>query len=194
MPAPRRPKHDPGPPAASALLAAAPLVARWMERLLAQVEPPLTLVQYDALRAIADAPLTAAELALRTGVSGPAVSQLLATLVAARWVERHPLETDRRRQELSLTSSGEELVASIERAMTARLSDLIGQAPAPELDALTRALPFVRAALAGTPLPRRPHPPGPPGKPAKPGKPGPPVKRGKHGKHGPPDSPRRPLR
>ena len=40
-------------------------------------------------------------------------------------------------------------------------TELLVDVPAPELDALARVLPVVRAALAGTPPPRRPRPPGP---------------------------------
>jgi DNA-binding MarR family transcriptional regulator len=174
----RRPKPDPAAAAdaaAVALLAAAPLVARWIERLLAQFEPRLSVSQYLALRAIADEPISAAELAQRTGVSGPAVSQLLATLVEPGWVARHPAAADRRRQELSLTAAGQTLLAAAERTLTQRLAELLGGTPLPELDALARALPFVRAALAGTPPPRRPPPPAHPGPPPPPPRrPGPP--------------------
>jgi MarR family transcriptional regulator, transcriptional regulator for hemolysin len=162
-PTPPRSKRDPAAPATAALLASAPLVTRWTERLLAQLEPRITVSQYLALRAIADESLSAVELARRTGVSGPAVSQLLATLVAPGWVERSAASEDRRRQELSLTGDGQALLERVERELTARLAELIEAAPAPELDALTQSLAHVRAALAGTPPPRRPHPPGPPG-------------------------------
>ena len=52
--APRKPSGD----ATDGLLAIAPLASRWIERLLAQHEPPLTLSQYLALRAIATETLT----------------------------------------------------------------------------------------------------------------------------------------
>src|SRR5919109_1604964 len=74
--------------AADALAEVAPLVSRWIERLLPAHRPPLTLAQYLALRALADNAQGAAELARRTGVSEPAVSQLVATLAAAGLVER----------------------------------------------------------------------------------------------------------
>ncbi|HEY7073892.1 MAG TPA: hypothetical protein VH418_00920, partial [Solirubrobacteraceae bacterium] len=64
MPRPRKPANP-----AEALVGVAPLAARWIERLLASGEPPLTLAQYLALRAIASEPLAAAELARRAGVS-----------------------------------------------------------------------------------------------------------------------------
>jgi DNA-binding MarR family transcriptional regulator len=159
------------------LLETAPLVSRWTERLLAQAQPPLTVSQFLALRAIADAPrvdepVTAAELARRAGVSGPAVSQLLGTLVAAGWIERHEVPADRRRQDVSLTEAGQGALQRANAVLTAQLAGLLADVPAPELDALARALPVVRAALAGTPPPRRPQPPGPPPRPPRgPGRP-----------------------
>ncbi|HWF34025.1 MAG TPA: hypothetical protein VG295_01600, partial [Solirubrobacteraceae bacterium] len=63
MPPPRRPQTD----AADALLTVAPLVSRWIERLLAGHTPPLTPAQYLALRAIAREGVGGAELARRTG-------------------------------------------------------------------------------------------------------------------------------
>src|SRR5437667_148337 len=64
MPRPRSPAN-----AAEPLVGVAPLVSRWIERVLAAHEPQLTLGQFLALRAIAAERLTAAELARRTGVS-----------------------------------------------------------------------------------------------------------------------------
>src|SRR3954465_1839638 len=102
MPPPRRneTKTAKGPPdrkplatvakqhAAEALAAVAPLATRWIERLLARHDPALTVPQYLALRAIAREGVAGSELARRTGVSGPAVSQLLSALASAGLVER----------------------------------------------------------------------------------------------------------
>jgi DNA-binding MarR family transcriptional regulator len=158
-PAPHRPKHDVTQPAAAALLANAPLIARWTERLLAQSDPPLTVSQYLVMRAIADGPLTASELARRTGVSGPAISQLIAALSAAGWVRRSEASADRRRQDLALTDAGAKLLGTVDTVLVGRLAGLIEDVPPPELDALARALPHVQSALAGTPPPRRAPPP-----------------------------------
>jgi DNA-binding MarR family transcriptional regulator len=157
---PRRgvPKQD---QAADALLAVAPLASRWMERLLAGHQPRLTLAQYLALRAIGREGLAASELARRTGVSGPAVSQLVAGLVALGLVRRSPASEDRRRQELALTAAGERAQASATELMRERVGRVIGELPRPEADALARALPHVEAMLSGTAPPRRPKPPPP---------------------------------
>src|SRR5437868_15349836 len=102
-----RPRHGPnGRQAAEALVRTAPLVSRWIERLLAGHEPPLTVAQFLALRAIAAEDVFGSELARRTGVSGPAVSQLLAGLAEGGLIERSELAEDRRRRALALTKRG----------------------------------------------------------------------------------------
>ena len=47
------PKHRPAIGATEALVGVAPLVSRWIERLLSAHQPPLTVAQFLALRAIA---------------------------------------------------------------------------------------------------------------------------------------------
>jgi DNA-binding MarR family transcriptional regulator len=156
---PRRAKAD----AAAALAAVAPLATRWVERLLAEHEPPLTVSQYLALRAISREGVSGTELARRAGVSGPAVSQLLAGLASAGLIERRPVEEDRRRQALSLSEAGRRAFAGAESLLGTRIGALLSELPPPERDALARSLPLVDAALYGAPPPRRPpHPPPPP--------------------------------
>lgn len=147
--------------AGAALAAAAPLAARWVERVLASHEPPLTVAQYLALRAVADRPLSGTELAQRAGVSGAAVSQLVTTLEAAGLVERRAA-VDRRSRGVALTGRGTEALQSATQLVGARLAELLVDLPGPEANALTRLLERVEAALSGTPPPRRPSPPKPP--------------------------------
>lgn len=148
--------------AGAALAAAAPLATRWVERVLAAHEPPLTVAQYLALRTIAAAPRSASELARGTGVSGPAVSQLVSALVDAGLVERRSSAEDRRRSALALTPAGNRTLRSATALVADRLANLLSDLPKPEADALTRLLERVEAALLGQPPPRRPHPPPPP--------------------------------
>jgi DNA-binding MarR family transcriptional regulator len=157
MPAPRRPQPD----AAEALLTVAPLVSRWIERLLARHHPPLTPAQYLALRAIAREGVGGSELARRTGVSGPAVSQLIAGLVESGLVSRTIRADDRRRQQLELTGEGQSVFASADALLRGRVGEMLGGVPRPEADALARLLPRVVAALSGEAPPRRPPPPPP---------------------------------
>ena len=142
-------------------MAVAPLASRWIERLLASQESPLTVAQYLALRALAHEQTTAAELARQTGVSGPAVSQLVAQLEGAGLVRREVAE-DRRRRTLTLSAAGRRAFESADTLLRERFGTLLEDLPRPEADALARALPRVEAALSGSPPPRKPRPPGPP--------------------------------
>ena len=162
MPPPKRTETDhtrSEARAAEALIAVAPLAARWIERLLAAGQPPLTTPQYLALRAIAREPVSPGELARRASVSEPAASQLLAGLADAGLVDRQPADDDHRRRELALTLAGKELLGTVEEALTTRIGSLITDLPRPEVEALSRALPQVEAALSGAAPPRRPPPP-----------------------------------
>jgi DNA-binding MarR family transcriptional regulator len=159
-PTPRRP---PITEAADALVAVAPLVNRWTERLLAAHEPPLTVTQFVALRAIAGEGVSGAELARRAGVSGPAVSQLLAGLVDAGMLERGAFAGDRRRQTLALSATGRATLESAQSTLRERLGALLSELPPREAHALAHALPEVEAVLSGAPPPRRPPPPPPRG-------------------------------
>ena len=156
-----RQANDPGA-AAEGLVAVAPLATRWIERLLAGHEPPLTVPQYLALRAIEREGVSGAELARRTGVSGPAVSQLLTALANAGLIEREQTADDRRRQKLTLSPGGHSAFESAQALLRERLGTLLVGLPKPEIDALARLLPSVEAALSGTAPPRRPPPPPPP--------------------------------
>jgi DNA-binding MarR family transcriptional regulator len=161
---PRPNPRDEVPVAADALPVVALLAARWTERLLASHLPPLTVTQYLAMRAISEETIPAAELARRAGVSGAAVSQVLAGLGEAGLIQRTPLPSDRRWQALGLSATGQEVFLSAQTLLTNRFSELLGELPHPEIGALTRALPHVAAALSGSPPPRRPPPPPGPGK------------------------------
>jgi DNA-binding MarR family transcriptional regulator len=137
------------------------LASRWIERLLAQLDPPMTVAQYLALRAIGREDISATELARRSGVSGPAVSQLVAGLSEEGLLERQPMEGDRRRVTLALSAAGVRALGTAEKALRKGLGFLLSDLPRPDADGLGRALPAVEAALSGAPPPRRPPPPRP---------------------------------
>lgn len=153
------PKPRIGSNQVDALVGTAALTSRWVERLLAAHDPPLSLGQFTALRAIGRVHLGAAELARRTGVSGPAVSQLVASLEQSGWIERSRAKDDRRRQELEQTAEGRRILTSASDLLSERIMPLLSTLPHPEQDALARLLPRLEAALDGTPPPRRPPPP-----------------------------------
>jgi DNA-binding MarR family transcriptional regulator len=147
--------------AAEALARTAPLVSRWIERLLAAHEPPLTVAQYLALEAVEAGGVAGSDLARRAAVSPSAVSQLVAGLEGAGLVERGRLAGDRRRQPLALTPPGREALRSARSLLRERLAELLAGLPAPETEALARLLASLEAALAGTAPPPRPHRPPP---------------------------------
>ena len=159
-----RPRHHPdGRQAAEALVRTAPLVSRWIERLLAAHDPPFTVAQYLTLQAIADGEVVGAELARRAAVSPAAISQLLAALEDAGMLNRDRHDDDRRRQPLTLTDHGQWALRSAQTALRERLAGLLTDMPPPETDALARLLDRLQASLSGTPPPPRPPRPHPPG-------------------------------
>ena len=137
----------------------APLVSRWIDRLLAAHDPPLTVAQYLALQAIAEGEVLGAELARRAAVSPAAVSQLLAALEEDGLLTRGRLEDDRRRQPLALTEQGQWALRSAQTALRERLAGLLGELPPHEAEALARLLDLLESSLSGTPPPRRPQRP-----------------------------------
>src|SRR5213083_3572750 len=125
-----QPRRQPGSrQAAEALVRTAPLVSRWIERLLAAHDPPLTVAQYLALQAIAEGEIVGAELARRAAVSPAAVSQLLAALEDSGLLIRGRLEEDRRRQPLALTKHGQWALRSAQTALRERLAGLLADLP-----------------------------------------------------------------
>ena len=163
MPRPRRPPGDePRQRAAAALALVTPLVARWIERLLAAHEPPLTVAQFLVLEAAASGEVAGADLARRAAVSPAAVSQLLGGMEDAGLLQRLRSEADRRRQSLTLTAAGVATLQSARHELRLGIGGVLAEMPPHEAETLADALEHVGAILAGTPPPRRPtRPPGP---------------------------------
>lgn len=161
-----RPRHHPDrQQAAERLVRTAPLVSRWIERVLAAHDPPFTVAQYLALQAIGDGEVVGAELARRAAVSPAAISQLLAALESAGMLTRDRLAGDRRRQPLVLTEQGRWALGSAQSVLRERLAGLLADMPPPETDALARLLERLESSLSGTPPPPRPpRPPHGPGR------------------------------
>jgi DNA-binding MarR family transcriptional regulator len=155
-------RHPDARAAAEGLARTAPLVSRWIERLLAGHAPPLTVAQFLVLQSVGDGEVVGSELARRAAVSPAAVSQLLATLESAGLVERTRGTDDRRRQPLTLTPIGETTLRSARTLLHDRLGELLADMPPPEVDALGRLLTRLEASLTGKAPPPRPHRPPPP--------------------------------
>jgi DNA-binding MarR family transcriptional regulator len=139
----------------------APLVSRWVERLLAGHDPPLTVAHYLTLQAVGEGDVVGSELARRTAVSPAAVSQVLAALESAGLIVRQRLADDRRRQPLGLTERGEQTLRSAQAMLRERLAALLTDLSAPEADALARSLTRLESSLSGNVPPPRPHRPPP---------------------------------
>jgi DNA-binding MarR family transcriptional regulator len=152
--------------AAESLSRVAPLASRWVERLLAAHDPPLTTAQYLALHAVAQGELAGSALARRTAVSPAAVSQVLASLEDADLLDRARSSDDRRRHDLNLSPAGLAALQSAQNLMRSELGTILAELPPPETDALARLLETVEALLSGAVPPARPHrrppPPHPP--------------------------------
>lgn len=161
MPRPRH--HASSREAAERLAGTAPLVTRWIERLLSSHDPPLTVAQYLVLQAVESGEVGGTELARRAAVSPAAISQVVGLLESAGLLERQRTPADRRRQTIALTTRGRTVLGSARTLVRERLAGLLGGLPGPEADALARLLARVEATLAGTAPPPRPPPrPGPP--------------------------------
>jgi DNA-binding MarR family transcriptional regulator len=152
------------PHTADTLAAVAPLVTRWMERVLAGHDPPLTLGQYLGLRAIAAGIESAAELARAAGVSEAAVSQLMAAFERTGTVQRTPSGDDRRRRRPALTADGERVLRSAQALVRSRLDPLLESLAPHDADALAALLERLEPIFTGTAPPRRPPPLHPPGR------------------------------
>lgn len=160
---PRPHREDVRARAVDWLAIVAPLVGRWIERLLAAHEPPLTVAQFLALEAVATAETAGADLARRAAVSPAAVSQLLSGLEEGGLLSRVRSDDDRRRQPLALTPAGIETLRSARHELRLGLGSVLADMPPHESDALADALERVAAILGGSPPPRRPPRPKPPG-------------------------------
>jgi homoprotocatechuate degradation regulator HpaR len=98
----------------------------------------LTEQQWRVLRALADAdrPVSVGELADATLLLGPSLSRMLATLATRGLVTRSSDGDDGRRSEISITTTGRELVAVIGPSSEleyARIADHLGHAELAEL-------------------------------------------------------------
>ena len=142
----------------------APLVSRWMERLLAGNRPPVTVGEYLALEAIAEGDIVGAALARRAAVSPAAVSQLLSALEDDGLIRRRRHAGDRRGNRSCRRDAGTTRGSRRARSLVDRVSELLDELPGRDADALGRLLAALERPLGGTPprrppRPRRPPPP-----------------------------------
>jgi|SRR5581483_9893342 len=161
MPRPPRSRPASRPPAALARVA--PLITRWVERLLGELSPRLTLAQYLSLESLDQGQTHAAALAEGAGVSRSAVSQLVGSLRELGLVEAAGPAEDRRRQPLALSSDGRRALRAARERLRRGLTPLLDRVPPHEVDGLARALETIEQSLRGAPPPPRAPRPRPPG-------------------------------
>jgi len=85
----------------------------------------ISLPQYRLLVSVSGRPQRASELAASVGVSRPTLTSLVDGLEQAGMLRRVPVATDRRGIRLELTEEGRIATARAERALTARLLELV---------------------------------------------------------------------
>ncbi len=99
-------------------------LAKQVELGLATVD--LSLSQYRILAILAEGSAQSSSLAERLAVRPPSVTAVIDGLVSRGLVERAHREDDRRRVALELTTQGQELLASADRAVNDRLEQIAG--------------------------------------------------------------------
>jgi DNA-binding MarR family transcriptional regulator len=95
-------------------------------RMLERSLEDMTLPQFRVLGHIAASPERASRIAERAAVSRPSLTGLLDGLEAKGWVTRADVAGDRRGVTLAVTPAGRTALAQAEKAMTARLSAVLG--------------------------------------------------------------------
>jgi len=88
-----------------------------LTRALAAAGLELSPPQTQLLTVIGDEPgVSAGALAKRTGRDKASVTRMLAPLLEAAWIERSPDPADARRQQLSLSEAGQDILARVREA------------------------------------------------------------------------------
>ena len=89
-------------------------------------------------------PFTLSELARRSQVSSPTMSNTISVLAERGFVERVPDQADRRIVWVKITESGREALARIDQHMTHRIASLIEGLPPDKEEALINGLSVLR--------------------------------------------------
>jgi DNA-binding MarR family transcriptional regulator len=142
-----KPFQSPGQEAKLAILKTADTIRRDMLRIVAPFG--LSMEQYNVLRILRGAGcdgLPTLEVAARMIEQTPAITRLIDKLEAKGLVERHRSDTDRRQVYCRVSKSGLELLAELDRPVSAA-NDRIGGLSKPELRRLIASLEKIRESL-----------------------------------------------
>jgi long-chain acyl-CoA synthetase len=123
-------------------------MAKQVEIGLASVD--LSIPQYRVLGLLDESPAFSSAMAERLAVRPPSITAIIDGLVARGLVERHAVESDRRRVDHSLTESGLTVLTAADAAVAARLADIAGclDEPADTQGALDGLVTWRHALLA----------------------------------------------
>ncbi len=96
-------------------------------RLLEKALADMTLPQFRILLLVARMPERANRLASQASISRPSLTGVLDGLVARDWVRRLEVDGDRRGVSLEVTPAGRKALGVAQRAVAARVDELLGQ-------------------------------------------------------------------
>jgi DNA-binding MarR family transcriptional regulator len=130
------------------------LTLAWLARVLERACTDVTLPQYRLLALIVRGEERASTLAGQLALARPTVSATIDTLVERGLLERTTVDTDRRAVRLTITDRGREAMLGAERAMRARLDEILAAVDDPALvrtalGQLAGGLAASKAAAAG---------------------------------------------
>ncbi len=140
------------PTIAAAIVASRSLLG-YVARSLAPVLEELTLVQFRILVVLETAePARMADLADAVGVHPSTLSRTVDRLAAGGWVERVPVEGNRREVHVERTSKARDLVADVTRRRREEIAQALAGLPAADREKVRRGMELF-ATAAGEPSP-----------------------------------------
>ena len=134
---------------AKVILEVGPVFGRALDHALARLPERVSLARMRILGRLSQGPSRNSELAEAEGVTAASMSQMVDSLVRARWVERRRDPNDRRSVLLTLTPAGAKELARIQALIEEAMLDVFNRVDDISLHALARGLQgFARAVTA----------------------------------------------
>jgi DNA-binding MarR family transcriptional regulator len=121
-------------------------ISRWIRR---QQTLPLGHGALSALATISrEGPLRLGDLAAREGLAAPSLSRIIAVLVVEGYVDRRPDHEDGRSWLVSITATGDQLLAQLRASSAGVLIDRLATLDLDQRAAIVAALPALEALAA----------------------------------------------
>lgn len=121
-------------------------ISRWIRR---QQTLPLGHGALSALATISrEGPLRLGDLAAREGLAAPSLSRIIAVLVVEGYVDRRPDQEDGRSWLVSITASGDQLLAQLRAASAGVLIDRLATLDPDQRATIVAALPALESLAA----------------------------------------------